>query len=101
MTKYVSKHPKPTPYEREVLTIMIEECAEVIQAATKLLRFGANDGYPGTGRTNEDDLGKEIGDLQCMIDMARNLGLVNGDDIATASFNKSIKVREFMQEPKP
>lgn len=49
MSRYISKHPKPTPYERELLTILMEEAAEVIVMASKILRFGAGDGYPGSG----------------------------------------------------
>ena len=46
-----------------LLTIAQEECAEVIQAAAKALRFGLQDGYPGTNRTNARDLTKEFADV--------------------------------------
>lgn len=35
-----------TPRERLLLTRVIEECAEVIQACTKILRFGPDDHHP-------------------------------------------------------
>ena len=49
-------------YEKEMLTITMEECAEVIQACSKVIRFGETP-------TNLTALEKEIGDLYCMIDL--------------------------------
>ena len=45
----------------EILTILQEECAEVIQAVSKIKRFGTPENY-----TN---LAKEMGDLQCMLNL--------------------------------
>ena len=41
-------------YQEELLIILMEECAEVAQACSKVLRFG----------NDYDDLEKELGDLQ-------------------------------------
>jgi NTP pyrophosphatase (non-canonical NTP hydrolase) len=49
-------------YDKELLTITMEECAEVIQACSKIIRFGETP-------TNLTALEKEIGDLYCMIDL--------------------------------
>lgn len=46
----------------ELLVLLIEECGEVIQAATKCLRFGWDRYEPDYG-INSDVLSKEIGDL--------------------------------------
>jgi NTP pyrophosphatase (non-canonical NTP hydrolase) len=43
--------------KQEALIILMEECGEVIQEASKILRFG----------NDTDRLTKELGDLQCMI----------------------------------
>ncbi len=52
----------------ELLVLLIEECAEVIQAAAKCLRFGYDvDHDIGYGR-NSDELAKECGDLQAVMD---------------------------------
>lgn len=52
----------------ELLVLLIEECSEVIQAATKCLRFGYDvDHDIGYGR-NSDKLAKECGDLQAVMD---------------------------------
>lgn len=45
----------------EILVILQEECAEVIQAVSKVRRFGLDQ--------NEQDLKKELADLRCMIDL--------------------------------
>jgi NTP pyrophosphatase (non-canonical NTP hydrolase) len=54
-------------YEEELLTITMEECAEVIQACSKIIRFGEHSEYDG--KTALETLEKELGDLQCMIDL--------------------------------
>lgn len=52
----------------ELLVLLIEECGEVIQAATKCLRFGFDvDSGVGYGR-NDIQLSKECGELKAVID---------------------------------
>lgn len=46
-------------FDQELLTILMEEAAEVIQEASKCIRFGTDD--------NMAHLEKEIGDLMCMV----------------------------------
>lgn len=46
----------------ETLILLIEECGEVIQAATKCLRFGFERDWPGYG-VNHEKLSKEVGEL--------------------------------------
>jgi hypothetical protein len=46
----------------ELLVVLIEEAGEVIQAATKCLRFGYNREWPGYGR-NDLVLAREMGEL--------------------------------------
>lgn len=53
---------------REDLVLVIEECAEVIQAATKILRFGEDDHHPSDSARNSEVLVKEIGQLLHCID---------------------------------
>ena len=51
----------------ELLVILMEECAEVIQAASKCLRFGYKRDQPEYGQ-NDKVLSGEIGDLLGIID---------------------------------
>lgn len=46
----------------EKLILLVEECGEVIQAATKCLRFGWDRNQPDYG-VNHEVLAREIGDL--------------------------------------
>ena len=47
--------------KEQILLILMEECAEVAQRASKCIRFGGVD--------NDKALEKEIGDLLCMTDL--------------------------------
>lgn len=48
-------------YSHELLQLLQEECAEVIQAASKCVRFGDKD--------NAIHLEKELGDLFCILSL--------------------------------
>jgi hypothetical protein len=60
----------------ETLVILQEEAAEVIQAISKIHRFGIGNTNPLTNENNLDNLHKEIGDLQCMIDLCVEQGII-------------------------
>jgi len=51
--------------QRERLAMLIEECGEVIQAATKVLRHGWDSHHPevADGETNKEALERELGDV--------------------------------------
>lgn len=54
---------------KEILTILQEECAEVIVEVSKCFRFGPDQMMEGMDVTNMERLQKEIGDLQAMIEL--------------------------------
>jgi NTP pyrophosphatase (non-canonical NTP hydrolase) len=54
---------------KEILTILQEECAEVIVEVSKCFRFGPDQMMEGMNVTNMERLQKEIGDLQAMIEL--------------------------------
>ena len=57
----------PNAQQTAALTHLIEECAEVIQAATKVMRFGWSNAHPNTklGRLNNlGELNKELRDVR-------------------------------------
>lgn len=97
MDRYVTKHTLPTEHEREILTILIEECSEVQKAATKMLRFGRDDGYPGSSHTNGYDLGHEIGELTVLIRMTVEAQLTRETAIEAGRHEKSEKLKKYMQ----
>ena len=54
---------------KEILTILQEECAEVIVEVSKCFRFGPDQMMEGLDVTNMQRLQKELGDLQAMIEL--------------------------------
>jgi NTP pyrophosphatase (non-canonical NTP hydrolase) len=76
---------------KEVMDILQEECAEVIQAVSKISRFGIDNFKPGKAKTNREHLEEELGDLLCMVAILEKMGVVTeaGLEIATrAKFEK-------------
>lgn len=65
-----------TPSEAERLALVIEECGEVIQVASKVLRHGYESGHPEGVTTNRVDLSREVGDLNFSLTMLSNHDLV-------------------------
>ena len=79
--------------EREVMNILSEECAEVIQAISKCHRFGIDNLKPGKPKTNREHLEEEIGDLMCMIDLLIDSGMVSESAVMTAKAEKLNKLK--------
>lgn len=73
--------------QEELLVILMEECAEVQQECSKVLRFG--DPF------NAENLKKEICDLLAMIDLAVDKGMLNLDDAEKLKLAKIDKLRIF------
>lgn len=79
--------------DREVMLIAQEECAEVTQAISKVFRFGFDSEY--NGKNNREHLEEEIGDLVCMIDLMREHGLINWENVINASEKKMKKLEQW------
>jgi len=73
----------------EMLVITMEECGELIQACSKLIRFKDDN-------CEEDikNLQDEIGDIMCMIDIMKHSGLVNEEQIEE---RKKVKKEKLMK----
>lgn len=62
-------HPSLTPAQAERLEMLIGECSEVIQEASKILRHGYRSYHPGEPKVpNEKRLMREIGDLNAVLE---------------------------------
>jgi hypothetical protein len=79
--------------KKEVMLIAQEECAEVIQAISKVFRFGETDEY--NGQTNQQRLEEETGDLLCMIELMIERGVINEINVQKASSHKRIKLEKW------
>lgn len=58
------------------LEILSEECAEVAQIKSKIIRFGLNDYHPKNGMPNRDKLEQECGHVLAMIDILVDNGVL-------------------------
>ncbi len=94
--RYIPNGTPLTDYERELLVILMEECAEVTQAASKLIRFG-KENRPVNGETNTRALGLEVGDLSHMILLSRMAGLFSNNDILDGEERKCERLARYMQ----
>lgn len=83
---------KTTWTDEEALDLIIEEAAEVIQAACKCKRFGLNHIEPGYGH-NAEVLAKELGDL----DGARQMIRWKYDQLVSYSWASSTKLDRFLE----
>jgi len=79
----------------ELLIILQEECAEVIQAVSKCRRFGIDNSYSKGTCSQRENLTTEIGDLQCMIDMCIERGIVEKSEVDAAILNKQAKLKIY------
>lgn len=79
--------------EHEILSITQEECSEVIQAVSKIFRFGLDTEWKG--ESNREHLEEEVGDLQAMIYLMIQSGLVNEHKVADAANKKLEKLRKW------
>ena len=69
----------------ECLVILMEECGEVIQEASKILRFG----------NDTSKLIKELGDLQFMINQTADQFGIDAVQIGVYANKKRDKLKEF------
>ena len=74
----------------EIFDILQEECAEVVQAVSKIRRFGLDESYKGI--SNREHLEEELGDLQCMISLLIKNGIVNESNMIKHAMKKRDKL---------
>jgi len=79
----------------EALHILQEECAEVIQAISKVNRFGIDNFKPGTSKTNRDHLEEEIGDILAMIEILQQSKMIDSNKIVNAKMAKFEKLKKW------
>ena len=87
--------------EREMLLTQLgEECAEVIQAISKIERFGPEETMPGLNDTNMTRLYLEMNDVMTLMSMvAEKWGLPTIGDYALLTAKKQ-KVIQYMKYSK-
>jgi NTP pyrophosphatase (non-canonical NTP hydrolase) len=80
--------------DRERLAELIEECGEIIQAATKTLKHGWESTYDN-GVTNRTQLAMEIGDLSWHTQDLANNGLIDGGIVRLTYDSRHARVSKY------
>ena len=61
-------------WKQQLLVILMEECGELTQSASKVARFGFD-------AEKVDELAKEAGDVLCMIDLMVEFGWITQEQL--------------------
>lgn len=80
---------------KETMDILQEECAEVIQAVSKISRFGLDNLKPGKPKTNREHLEEELGDLLAMVDILHEMDVVSWTNLESAKEAKIEKLKKW------
>lgn len=83
----------------EVMDIAQEECAEVIQAISKIRRFGIDNSKPGTNYSNREHFEEELGDVLAMIDILLINNVVSWGNLHRAKRAKIEKLKKWSNIP--
>lgn len=88
-----------TPRQLELLGILQEECAEVIQIISKIRRFGMDSYNPADPSvTNHDLLNLEVGDVLGLIEMLKtDPDILDESKIYARSIYKQEKVLRYLR----
>ena len=81
--------------QKEVLLIAQEECAEVIQAISKIFRFWFDSKWPEDGADNRERLTEEIGDLLAMIKLLSDFDVIDPSNLENLANKKIIKLKKW------
>ena len=74
--------------QTEALVITMEECGELTQACSKVIRTDQKEEYMR-------ELTKEVGDVMCMIDLLVQNNLVDENDIKLCAKKKREKLKKW------
>lgn len=85
--------------QEEAIVLLMEECGEVIQACSKILRHGLGSTHPNSplGPTNQDYLNKEVGDLMTAIDISIEENVLIDSRICFSRSEKRRSVQQYLR----
>lgn len=91
-----------TPEQAELLTLLAEECAEVVQSVTKILRHGMYSHHPADpSRTNQTLLNREVGQVLAAIAMLKSIGVLETAALEQAHASKLATVQQYLHHHTP
>jgi len=79
----------------EIMTILQEECGEVVVAVSKCKRFGVHNLVPDSKESNIQRLEKEIGDFYAMVELLIDQKLITIEKINEYKNAKFDKLRKW------
>lgn len=82
--------------QEELLSCLSEECAEVIFAKEKIIRFGLNSHHPETGMINKDHLRKKLAQLLFWITQVCITFELDDDEMAKDFGEKEDSSHEYL-----
>lgn len=80
---------------RKLLTLLIEEGAEVTQEICKMLHHGLDNVNPVTGISNQEKLHGEIGDVLAVIEMMVDRGYLDFDQLVAGAERKVERLKKW------
>jgi NTP pyrophosphatase (non-canonical NTP hydrolase) len=79
----------------EALTILQEECAEVIVEVSKIKRFGIDSVSWKTNIPHNETLEIEVGDMLALVEILIDQGVLDSERVHSAIIAKKEKLRKF------
>ena len=86
--------------KEHLLTILSEECAEVIQGVSKALRFGLDDVGPSSQSDNRENISNELNDLLGIIEMLKDEDILKSYHSRIRIVHKKAKVEKYLKYSK-
>ena len=83
------------PKQEEILNILQEECAELIQMVSKCRRFGIDQQHLKADKPNRTKLTEEIGDVLAMINLCISYNIVDQTQVIVAQEDKFKKLKQW------
>lgn len=80
------------------LEILAEEASEIIQAKSKIIRFGIDDYHPKNGLPNREKLEEEIGHLLKIVDILIHHGTLTESGIQKGRDSKIHRLEKWYKK---
>ena len=85
--------------KQQLMVILAEECGELLQACSKILRRGSVDlddtHMPETRELYKEKLVEELGDVYCMINLLHEWDIVSWDELEERAEYKKKKLEKW------
>lgn len=93
----IAKNCSANEEESEILNLIAEESAEVIQIVSKINRFGFDSCHPKDPemKTNRDLLVEELGDLIALVDIAIDKNIITLSELVDAVLSKKERLKLY------